>query len=264
MTTLLRPGDLVDGYEVLTVLGKGGMGAVYRVRRGENSYALKTQLVLGNSPDVLARFQREAELLASLNHENLVRVHAAGRLGSAAYFIMSLIEGESLDERIRRGPLPAREALAILLPIARAVAYAHERKIIHRDIKPANVLIEKDTGRPFLADFGLARQVDERDRLTRTGEILGTPTYLSPEQALGVKEDLDEKTDVYGLAATLYAALAGGPPFTGTSTVAILQKVCIQDPPPIPGVAPELQAVVFRGLAKKREHRPPSVASFVR
>lgn len=263
---LLRPGTVLDGYEVLGLLGKGGMGAVYRVRRGDAFFALKT-LSGGDlvSPDQIARFRREGEVLAALDHPSIVRVHASGQAQGLFYLVMSLIEGESLDARIKRtGPLPQAVAGEIVLGVAEAIALAHARGIIHRDIKPANVLLESETGTPIVLDFGLARQMgDEAERLTKTGEIMGTPAYVAPELAFGLKDRLDERTDVYGLGALLYGALAGRPPFRGSSAIAVLKQVSMNEPPPIENVSPALASVVRHAMAKDRLQRTPSAEAFL-
>jgi hypothetical protein len=263
----LRPGTVIDGYEVVDLLGRGGMGAVYRVRRGDSELALKTlTLDASDESEEALRFRREAELLGSLRHPGLVRVSSAGHKPGFFYFIMRLIEGESLEDRLKRtGPLPEAEAVRISLAVADAIAHAHERGVIHRDLKPANVMIEKEGDRPVVMDFGLGRQLGETDaeRLTKTGEILGTPAFVAPEQAFGLKSELDEKTDVYGLGALLYTMLAGQAPFDGPSALAIMKKVSTEPPPRLADVSPSLEGFVRRAMAKRREDRPPSARAFM-
>ena len=265
----IKKGTVIDGYEVVDILGRGGMGAVFRVRRGDAEYALKV-LALASGEDTseeVVRFQREAELLASLRHKGIVRVATAGHKAGFFYFVMRLVEGESLDARIKRsGPVPPAEAVRLVLQVAEAVAHAHEKGIVHRDLKPSNILLERETGLPLVSDFGLARRLGESDkeRLTVTGEVLGTPSYVAPEQALGLKQELDEKTDVYGLGALLYALLSGHPPFDGPSSLATMKKVVTEAPLPIKNVPPELEAFVTgRAMAKEREARPPSARAFM-
>jgi len=263
----LPPGTVIDGYEILTSLGRGGMGAVYRVRRGGSELALKTLTFLGTSgsaSEESIRFRREAELLASLSHPGIVHIKTAGTRPGFLYFVMQLVEGESLEQRLKRtGPLPATEAVRIVLDVADAIAHAHERGVVHRDLKPANILMEDDE-HPLVSDFGLARRLGEVDaeRLTRTGEVLGTPAFLAPEQAFGLKDELDEKTDVYGLGALLYAMLSGTAPFDGPSALAIMKKVSTEDPLPLMHVPPKLEAFVLRAMAKRRDRRPPSARAF--
>jgi serine/threonine protein kinase len=265
----IKKGTVIDGYEVIDILGRGGMGAVFRVRRGDAEYALKV-LALASGEDTseeVVRFQREAELLASLRHKGIVRVVTASHKTGFFYFIMRLVEGESLEARIKRsGALPPAEAVKLLLQVADAVAHAHEKGIVHRDLKPSNILLERETGLALVTDFGLARRLGEsdRERLTVTGEILGTPAYVAPEQALGLKQELDEKTDVYGLGALLYALLAGHAPFDGSNALATMKKVVTEAPLPIKNVAPELEAfVIARAMAKDRAARPPTARAFM-
>jgi len=257
---------VIDGYEVVSLLGRGGMGAVYRVRRGETDFALKTlALAVDDASEEVQRFRREAELLGLLRHPGLVRVSSAGAKPGFFYFIMRLIEGESLEERLKRtGPLPVREAVRIALAVADAIAHAHEKGVIHRDLKPANVLMERDGDRPVVTDFGLGRRLGESDaeRLTRTGEVMGTPSFIAPEQAFGLKSELDEKTDVYGLGALLYTLLSGEPPFDGPSALVVMKKVSTEPPPPLKDVPETLEAFVQRAMAKRREDRPPSARAF--
>jgi serine/threonine-protein kinase len=272
---LLAPGSVVDGYEIVALLGRGGMGAVYRARRpgafrtfgpvAPVEVALKT-LVGEADEELLQRFRREAELLASLRHPSIVPIHAAGEAHGLFYFAMALVEGESLEEKIRReGPLKPETAVAILRQAADAVAYAHEHKIIHRDLKPANILLDKESGHVLVSDFGLGLKLgDERERLTRTGEILGSPNYMSPEQALGLSKEVNELSDVYGLGTILYTALAGRPPFQGKSALEILRLVCQREPDPIPEAPAALGEFVFRALAKRAADRPPSAWEFAR
>jgi len=263
----LQPGTVIDGYEVVALLGRGGMGAVYRVRRGSSELALKTIAFSGNAElasEEAARFRREGELLATLGHPGIVRVHAAGAKPGFLYFVMQLVEGEPLDARLKReGALRPQEAVRIVLEIADAIVHAHARGVVHRDLKPENILLEDGT-RPLVTDFGLARRLGEEnaERLTRTGEVLGTPAFLAPEQAFGLKEELDEKTDIYGLGVLLYTMLSGSAPFDGPSALVIMKKVSTEDPPPLKGVPPELEAFVLRAMAKSRGKRPPSARAF--
>jgi serine/threonine protein kinase len=263
----LQPGAVLDGYEIVSLLGRGGMGAVYRARRdGVGEVALKT-LIGGVTQEELDRFRREAQLLASLRHPAIVPVHTAGQVQGLLYFAMGLVEGESLEAKIRReGPLPPEKAVRLLCQIADAVGYANERKIVHRDLKPANVLLD-ESGNPYVTDFGLARQMDEneRDRLTRTGEIMGTPSFMSPEQAMGRTREIDERTDVYGLGGILYAALAGRPPFQGRSPFETIKLVRESEPEAIGGaVSPALEDFVARALAKRPDDRPATAREFAR
>jgi serine/threonine protein kinase len=169
---------------------------------------------------------------------------------------MEIIEGESLEARIRReGRLPPEEAARIVTEVAQGVAYAHERKIVHRDLKPANVLLDTE-GHAFVTDFGLGRQLGDENRLTRTGEVLGTPWFMAPEQALGHSKWIDERADVYGLGAILYCALAGRPPFVGATALETIELVRTSPPDPIEGLSPALEDLLARVLAKNPDDRP--------
>ena len=241
------------------------MGAVYRAHReGVGEVALKT-LVGEVTQEERDRFRREAQLLASLRHPAIVPVHTAGEASGLLYFAMGIVEGESLEAKIRReGPLDPEKAVRLLCKIADGVAYANERKIVHRDLKPANVLLDEQ-GQPLVTDFGLARQLDEKNRLTKTGEIMGTPAFMSPEQAFGRTHEIDERTDVYGLGAILYATLAGRPPFQGGSPFETIKLVRDRDPEPIGGaVPPSLEDFLVRALAKRPEDRPQTAREFAR
>ena len=253
----------IANYTVLAELGRGGMGVVYRARHPEGrEVALK--LVLDPlEGEHRVRFEREAWACAQLAHPRLVRVLDVGAERGRPFLVLDYVRGASLDERLKReGALEAGLACEIMAEVARGVAHAHAQGILHRDIKPANILID-ERGEPVLSDFGLARVAESH--LTRTGEILGTPAYMAPEQANGAP--VDERADVYGLGATLYALLSGQPPFSGLGTIAILNAVLNEAPTPlreqVPGIDPELASLVERCLAKLPRERPASAAELV-
>lgn len=265
----LRPGQRLGPYTVRRVIGRGGMGTVYEVTTsGGARFALKTLALADAALDdeLLHRFRREGEYLARLDHPHVVRVHSARFDGPVPYLVQDLLPGPSLEERLRKGPLPVDTAARLACALGSAVAHAHEHGVLHRDLKPENVLFD-DRGEPRLVDFGLGLALgSERERLSRTGAVLGTPGYLSPEQALGLKA-VDERADVYGLGALLFAALAGRPPFAGRGALATLEAV-VNAPPPDPcalrpEVPPALGAVVLRALAKDPSERLPSARAFV-
>ncbi|WP_439628041.1 serine/threonine protein kinase [Gemmata sp.] len=217
----------IGPYAVQEVLGRGGMGVVFRaVHQGlKRAVALKT-LHLGASArtDSLARFRVEAAAIARLDHPNVVRVYDSGEAAGQQYLAMELIEGESLDARLGRGPLGCADAAKLVRTLARAVGYAHGKGIIHRDLKPSNVLIARD-GTPKVADFGLARIVGDAGQLTVTDAVMGTPAYMAPEQAAGRVREVSERSDVYSLGVILYQTLTGTPPFVADDKVQLLRLV---------------------------------------
>ncbi len=266
-------GRTLGPYRIGTKLGAGGIGAVYEathVRTGR-VYAVKVLLPESTlEPNALRRFRREAEALARLGHASIVAVHDFDvTADGVAFLVMDRLHGEDLATRLERGPLPLDTTLRIFDEIAEALAAAHEAKILHRDLKPSNVFLARRPGAPeraILLDFGLAKMMNagESQRLTATGAAMGTPIYMSPEQAQGL--DLDERTDVYSLAAILFEMLTGAPPFTGPTLTAILAKVLTHPPPPLRSIepsAPEVLDPVVRGaLAKSPDQRPPTVRAF--
>lgn len=240
----------VGEYELLEELAQGGMGVVYRARQDRLNRVVALKLIrageLANEREV-ARFRAEAEAAARLDHPNIVPLFDVGEDAGRHFFSMKLLEGGTLSRRIA-GPNPPftpPEAAALVATIARAVHYAHQRGILHRDLKPGNILLDAE-GRPHVGDFGLARRMDTDSAITQSGAIVGTPSYVAPEQAAGAKQ-LTTATDVYSLGAILYELLAGRPPFTGATVMETLQKVMdeIPVPPsrpwpdaPPPGTAP--------------------------
>jgi TolB-like protein/predicted Ser/Thr protein kinase len=219
-------------YELLEVIGRGGQGVVYRARQKSlnRSVALKV-IGLGHwATDAhLKRFRREAEAAASLDHSGIVPIYEVGERDGSCYFSMKLVEGGQLDEVAKREPLPIRRAVEIMAKVARIVHYAHEHRILHRDIKPGNILLD-DKGEPHLTDFGLARLVESESTVTRTMEVLGTPSYMAPEQAVGNNAAISSVTDVYGLGAVLYQLLTGHPPFAGGTTYETIKLLLDTEP----------------------------------
>src|SRR5207247_4649067 len=193
-------GDFGD-YELLEEVGRGGQGVVFRARQKSlnRTVALKV-IALGHwaTEAHLKRFRREAEAAAHLEHPGIVPIHEVGERDGSCYFSMKFIEGGQLDQVIRREAMPARRTAELIAKVARIVHYAHERQILHRDIKPGNILLDKE-GEPHLTDFGLARLVETESTVTRTMEVLGTPSYMAPEQAVGNNDAVSSLTDVYGI-----------------------------------------------------------------
>jgi len=225
-TDVLAPPG-VPGYQVLGVLGQGGMGIVYKARQIdlERLVALKmirTRSGLRPSPEALERFRREAQAVARLKHPNIVPIHAWGEHEGQPFFVMEFLEGGSLAKKLERNPCTPRQSAELVAALASALHHAHQRGILHRDLKPANVLLD-ETGQPHVTDFGLARDLNAGSR-TGAGAIVGTPEYMSPEQASGQSETLGPATDVFGLGAILYRMLTGRPPYQGTDSRAVLAQ----------------------------------------
>ena len=207
-------------YELLEVIGRGGQGVVYRARQKSLNRTVALKVIgLGHwATDAhLKRFRREAEAAASLDHSGIVPIYEVGERDGSCYFSMKFVEGGQLDEVSKREPMPIRQAVELIAKVARTVHYAHEHGILHRDIKPGNILLDQKD-EPHLTDFGLARLVESESTVTRTMEVLGTPSYMAPEQAVGNNDAVSSATDVYGLGAVLYQLLTGHPPFAGGTT----------------------------------------------
>jgi serine/threonine-protein kinase len=250
----------VPGYELLGVLGRGGMGVVYRARQlGFNRVvALKMIRAAGGEAGERARFRVEAQAVARLRHPNIVQVFDTGEADGCPYFSMEYLEGGSLADRARAEPLPPRRAAEVVEALARAIHHAHERGVIHRDLKPSNVLLDSG-GTPKVADFGLARLLDADVTRTASQVVLGTACYMAPEQAAGRSRDVGPATDVYGLGAVLYELLTGRPPVEGDSWAAVLERVRTAEPVEPrrrrPEVSRDLEAVCLKALAKEPARR---------
>ncbi|WP_437300213.1 protein kinase domain-containing protein [Sorangium sp. So ce426] len=248
------PPSLHARFEDFHLLGRGGMGAVYRARdlRLGRRVAIK---LLSAGAQIDGSFLREARSQARLRHENVCEVHEAGVADHVPFLVMRCIDGPSLQDA--RGDLTLEEKVRVARAIAAALHEAHRLGLVHRDVKPSNVMLERGTDgayRPYLMDFGIAREAGESGP-TLTGALLGTPAYMAPEQAAGRVHALDRRTDVYGLGATLYALLAGRPPFTGGTVMDVLRQVLEEDAPPLRtldrDIPQDLEAVVMRCLEKQ-------------
>lgn len=250
---------LPEGYVFRECLGQGGMGVVYRVHqiRLKRDVALKMVLVEMASQDLLDRFRKEAEALARLQHPNIVQVFDTGEIHAQPWFTMELVEGSTLHEKLKAGPLPAREAAALIETLARAMHVAHTRGIIHRDLKPENVLLMAD-GTPKIGDFGLSRLLEPRNDESPDAhaEFVGSPYYAAPEQVPTSKgpHEIGPGTDVYALGAILYHALTGRPPFLGSFSLEILLQVSTQSPIAPrrlrSDLSPDLEAICLKCLEK--------------
>src|SRR5689334_3527957 len=247
------------------------MGVVYRAkdRRLKRVVAIKVlPPELAFRSEIKTRFLREAETAAQLNHPNIVDIYAVDEAEGIVYFVMAYITGDNLAKRLHdRGAMSVDETRRVLRDVADALAYAHERGVIHRDIKPDNILIDAQSGRPMVTDFGIARAVTEGDsRLTATGIAIGTPTYMSPEQAAG-ERTIDGRSDLYSLGVVGYQMLTGEPPFTANSTPAILVKHISEQPTPVEqrrsDVPPDLARIIMTLLEKEPSNRFPSASAVV-
>ena len=260
---------LAGRYKIERVLGEGGMATVYLAEDARHKRKVAVKVM---RPELAAtmgadRFLREVEIAARLQHPHILPLYDSGQSDGLLYYVMPLVEGESLRERlVRDGKLPAEEALRLAREIAEALAYAHKRGIVHRDIKPANILLNE--GHALVADFGIARAVEDGggESLTKTGLAVGTPQYMSPEQATGEK-DVDGRADVYATGAVLYEMLSGEPPFTGANARAVLTR-SLTEMPKAPsevrsGLTGEVDTVVMRALAKSAGERHGTTEAFV-
>jgi len=253
--------ERVGPYRIVRELARGGMGVVYEARHADLGRPVALKLVLDHADaEERERFKLEAKAAARLQHPGIVAIYDVGEDAEGRRFLaMELVEGESLSARIkRRGPLPARDAAKLTQQLAKAIHYAHTREILHRDLKPGNVLIDRE-GTPRLTDFGLAKDLRRDERLTATGDVMGTPAYMPPEQASGQLHRIDRRTDLYGIGATLYHMLTGQAPFTGTA-LQILSAVLAGEAPARPtsvrpGVDRDLETIVLKCLAAEPDDR---------
>ena len=256
-------GELGD-YELLEEIGRGGQGVVFRARQKSLNRIVALKVIrLGQwaSKAHLKRFRLEAEAAAGLEHPGIVPIHEVGERDGSCYFSMKFVEGGQLDEVVRRAPRSIRQAAELIARVARTVHYAHEHGILHRDIKPGNILLDPK-GEPHLTDFGLARLVESESSVTQTLDVLGTPSYMAPEQALGNNEAISSATDVYGLGAVLYQLLTRHPPFAGGTTYETI-KLLLDTEPKQPRllnqkIDHDLSTICLKCLEKDPKRRYPS------
>jgi serine/threonine-protein kinase len=256
----------VAGYEILSQLGRGGMGVVYKARQTALKRLVALKMVLSGEhagAHELARFKAEGEAVARLQHPNIVQIYDVGQQQGRPYFSLEYVEGGSLAGKLSGTPQPPRVAAGLIETLARAMQYAHERGIVHRDLKPANILLKAD-GTPKITDFGLAKQMKGESDLTKTGAIVGTPSYLAPEQAAGKGQQVGPAADVYALGAIMYEMLTGGPPFRGETPLDTVLQVLAQEPvPPTrlqPKVPRDLETICLKCLQKDPRKRYVSAA----
>ena len=246
----------IGDYQLIEEIGRGGMGVVFRAAQISLDREVAVKMILRGrlaSEADLQRFLAEAAATAKLEHPNIVPVYDVGDFDGRPYFSMQCVDGQTLKDRLSDGPIDPREAAEIVSKIARAVEFAHSQGVLHRDLKPSNILIAAD-GTPMIMDFGLAKQVDTDDGLTRSGMLVGTPAYMSPEQASAQRGAVGPASDVYSLGCVLYFALTGRAPFVAETSMELVMLVIEQDPPPPRALRPrldrDLEMIVIRCLQK--------------
>src|SRR5918999_2355073 len=255
-------------YELEGEIGRGGMSVVYRARDLRLNRPVAVKVLppeLAYDPAVRTRFTREAQTSALLSHPHIVPIYDVGEGDGIAYFVMALVTGGNLAALLTHEPRqPIDEVRRLLCEIADALAYAHLRGVIHRDIKPDNILLDGETGRAMVTDFGIARAIESGTRLTVTGLAVGTPAYMSPEQAVGERE-IDGRSDIYSLGVLAYQMLTGRVPFTAGNSMALLLKHVGERPRPIaelrPDVPQTLRDAIERALAKEPDDRWPTAGA---
>jgi formylglycine-generating enzyme required for sulfatase activity/tRNA A-37 threonylcarbamoyl transferase component Bud32 len=256
-------------YELLEEIARGGMGVVYKARQVSLNRIVAVKLILVGqlaTPTARERFHAEAQAAALLDHPNIVPIFEIGEHEGQHYFSMGYVDGQSLATRLAEGPLPPKEAADLVATVAGAVEYAHRQGVIHRDLKPSNILIDRK-GHPRVTDFGLAKRLDSGSDLTASGQVLGTPSYMPPEQAAGQVSAVGPATDVYALGAVLYATLTGRPPFQAATPLETLKQVIEREPVALrqlnPGVPRDLETIVLKCLEKPVSRRYPTAQALV-
>ncbi len=256
----------IPGYELLDKLGEGGMGVVYLARQTGLNRRVAVKMIRGGSqarPDHFARFRVEAEAVAQLRHPNIIQIHEIGEVDGLPFVSLELLEGGSLADRLVGTPQPARQTAELLLTLASAIQVAHDVGIVHRDLKPSNVLFTVD-GTPIITDFGQAKLIDSDSRQTETGQIMGSPSYMAPEQARGHTRDIGPAADVYALGAILYEMLTGRPPFKGETPMETVRQVIDDEVVPparlVPRVDRDLETICLKCLSKEPPRRYASAS----
>jgi hypothetical protein len=262
---LRGPGQLeIPGYEILGELGRGGMGIVTRARQQSLGRLVALKMIRAGSSatsEELARFRREAEAVARLQHPHIVQIYTVGEVDGCPFLELELCPGGTLAQLLTRKSFSPREAAQLIEVLAGAVQHAHDRGVVHRDLKPSNILVAGD-GTFKLTDFSLARMLDDSLGHTLTGLVLGTPSYMSPEQARGKSREIGPAADVYGLGAVLYELLTGRPPFPSGGALDTVQRVLTEEPTPprhlATGIPRDLETVCLKCLEKEARHRYPN------
>src|SRR5512143_3651232 len=256
-------GKRLGNYDIIRLIGKGGMAGVYEAHQPSMNRNVAIKLMaqsISEDPSFVQRFKNEAQLIARLEHAHILPVYDFGQEGGDLYIVMRYLDAGTLEDRITAGGMDVKEAVDIFTQLASAMDYAHSKGVIHRDLKPSNVLIDNQ-GNAFLSDFGIAKSLEGgTQNLTGTGGVVGTPTYMSPEQGLG--GDIDGRSDIYALGVILFEMLTGKVPFTGDNPMQVMLKH-INDMPPYPSsvkpeIPPAIESVVMRALAKEPENRFPT------
>jgi len=258
----LTPGTLLGPYEILSLLGVGGMGEVYKARDTRLARTVAIKVVsrrLASDRDFRARFDREAHLVSRLNHPNICTLYDVGRQDSLDYLVIEYIEGDSLARLLKEGPLPLAQALDVVVQAAHALSHAHQQRIIHRDIKPANLMVTQ-SGTVKVLDFGVAK-IEEPAEASRSGAALGTLAYMAPEQLRG--DAVQPSTDVWSLGCLLHEMVTGARPFAGETDATLVANILSGTPKPLSAsVPPALRAVIDKSLQKEPERRYQSAAEF--
>ncbi|MGF1580203.1 MAG: protein kinase [Gemmataceae bacterium] len=260
----------IPGYEIIRELGRGGMGVVYQAKQTRLNRMTALKMILSGahaSPKELARFRSEGQAVAALHHPNIVQIYEVGEHDGRPYFSLEFVDGGTLSDKLQGTPLAPREVARTMQKLADAMDFAHKKNIIHRDLKPANVLLTQDN-EPKITDFGLAKSLDDDSGQTGTGAILGTPSYMSPEQAKGLTKSIGPAADIYSLGAMFYDMLTGRPPFRGQTVLDTLQQVQKVEPVPPrrlqPDVPRDLEVICLKCLQKEPEKRYSSAGELAR
>lgn len=259
-------GKTIGGYQITDEIGKGGMAVVCRAYQPqlERWVAIKIMQTGLDEQEFLARFRREAKAIAALRHPNVLTVYDYGEEGGIAYIVMEYVPGGSLKANLTTAPMDWPDAATLVIPVGRALAYAHSQGVVHRDVKPANILLARPEW-PLLADFGLIKLLDRGRGITRPGTSLGTPAYFSPEQAIG--GEVDHRSDIYGLALVLYRLVTGRLPFEVESPIdAMLSRLHDEPVPPrqiCSQISSRLERVIMRALARDPDDRYPDMEALV-
>lgn len=260
-STINFPIAVIGEYDIISEIARGGMGVVYKARHRQLGRIAAVKLIKSGQladESELKRFQVEAQAAAGLDHPGIVPVYEVGQQNGQHYMALAYIDGKSLWQKVKEAPLPPRDAAQLIQKVADAIDYAHARGIIHRDLKPQNILLTQDE-QPKVTDFGLAKRVEDDSGLTATGQVMGTPSYMPPEQALGKVTEVGVLADVYSLGATLYCTLTGRPPFHAASMMETVRHVCEEEPVSLhqlnPSIPPDLETICLKCLRKEPDRR---------